>query len=314
MAAQVVSDIFDGYGLEVRHAMQTNLMRYDEARRDMLKKHFNCGLGSSLDYPNLYRRFGKLSGVEYNKHWIANYRRLKNDGIAVSAISVANKATLTTKPFDFVNYYFDQVGLDGMQVNFPFGGDFWLDPKELGQWLLELLDIWYKELPFFAISPFSNLYRRIHWDRGQLFYDGMCVLDADCTRGVIGIGPDGRVSQCDTWRGNDLCDNFGNMLSADSMQDIFEHPNRRRLSERWRSLTNCLKCKWWRVCGGGCPRRAVDAFGTIEHKDYYCETYRMLFSAIASRRNPEFDKRAMASFACTAPRPQREVREDRRFL
>lgn len=306
MAVSTVNEVFDGCGIEVRHAMQTNLMIYDDKRRDVLRKHFSSGLGSSLDYPNIYRRFGKLHGEEYNRRWIANYKRLIDDGLTVSSIAVANKETLRTPPAIFARYFLKTIGISGIQINFPFGDPFWLDPKELGSWLLELLNIWYDELGFFQVSPFSNLYRRIHWDRGQMFYDGMCVLDADCTRGVIGIGPTGKVSQCDTWRGDTLCDNFGNLLEDTSVEAIMEHPARRAISQRWKALSDCISCEWFKICGGGCARRAIEAYGTLNHKDYYCETYRMLYEAIAARRRSDWDRNANAVFACTSPRSAKE--------
>lgn len=306
MAVTTVDEVFEGCGIQVRHAMQTNLMVYDEKRRDVLRKHFSSGLGSSLDYPNMYRKFGSLTGEAYNQRWIANYNRLIEDGLTVSSIAVANKQMLETEPAVFANYFLKKVGISGIQINFPFGDPFWLDPKALGEWLIRLLDIWYDEMGFHQISPFSNLYRRIHWDRGQMFYDGMCVLDPDCTRGVIGIGPTGKVSQCDTWRGDTLCDNFGNLLETPSITDILEHPSRRAISERWKTLEQCIACEWFKICGGGCPRRALEAFGTISHRDYYCETYRMLFEAIASRRNDDWDRMANALSPCTSPRPPKE--------
>jgi radical SAM protein with 4Fe4S-binding SPASM domain len=307
MAVMTVNDVFAGYGIDVRHAMQTNLMRYDADRKVVLQKHFSVGMGSSLDYPNMHRKFGKLTGDDYNNHWIKNYRALKDDGLTVSTIAVANRQTLRTKPREFCDYFHKHVGIDGMQINFPFGGDFWLDPTDLGEWLLRLLDIWYAEMNFHQISPFGNLYRRIHWDRGQMFYDGMCVLDADCTRGVIGIGPTGRVSQCDTWRGDTICDDFGNLLDTSSIESILDHPARREISERWKTLSECIRCEWFRICGGGCPRRALEAHGTINRKDPYCETYKMLFSAIAERRHPVFDKRANAMYHVSSPDPNRSA-------
>lgn len=292
MAVDTVNQVFKMTGLDMKHAMQTNLMRYDESRRDLLLKYFQGAVGSSLDFPNIYRRFGALSGEDYNEHWIKNFQAARNDGLSLSVIALANKATLATDPEDFCDYYFNNVGVPSFQINFPFGGDYALDAHQLGTWLLRLLDVWYERLDFNTVSPFSYLYRRIHWDRGQILYDGNCSLDIDCTRGAIGIGPDGSVQQCDSWAAASPFGDYGNLLTTDSIDSIINHPNRRRMSERWRSLKECLDCQWFRICGGGCPRRAISTDGSIENKDHYCETYRMLFEAVARRQHPAFDCQA----------------------
>lgn len=306
MALDTVNQVFAGNGLSLTHAIQTNMMRYDETRRDLLLKYYQGGIGSSLDFPNLYRRFGALSGADYNEHWIKNFKTASNDGLSLSVIGLVNKATMATDPNDVCDYYLNNAGVSAFQINFPFGKNYALDPSQLGAWMLRLLDVWYETLDFDTISPFSYIYRRIHWDRGQLAYDGMCSLDIDCTRGAIGIGADGTVQQCDSWAGTSTCGNYGNLLT-DSIDSIINHPDRRRMSERWRSLKECLDCQWFRICGGGCPRRALSAYGSIENKDHYCETYRLLFEAIAARQNPGFDSQSRLMLSARPPTPQRNT-------
>lgn len=300
----IITDVFEGYGLNVSHAVQSNMMVMDQVRGDLVRRKFKYSLGSSLDYPNLYRRYGSLAGDEYNERWKRNYELLKSYGADTSAISLANVETIKTDPSAFLEYYFKHIGLNSVQINFPFGHGFWLDPLELGNWLRKMLDIWYEDLEFHQISPFSHIYRRIHWDRGQLFYDGLCALDIDCTRAVIGISHTGDVYQCDIWRHDTVGNDYGNLFNDANIADILNAPARQRLSDRWIHLKKCHQCPWARTCWGGCPRRAYESTGDLYQPDHYCETFRALFEGIANRRSARFDRCANAMSVNSRPGPQ----------
>ena len=68
--AETVSHVFSGCEISVRHRLQSNLISYNAKWKPVVERVFQNSIGSSLDYPNLYRGFPKLNGDRFNDIWL----------------------------------------------------------------------------------------------------------------------------------------------------------------------------------------------------------------------------------------------------
>ena len=274
---------FEGSGVKLEHHLQTNLLLYDSGRWKKTVKKFASGtISSSLDYPNLYRTAGKLSGEDYNRRWLEKKAEAEADGFRVSLISVPNPHSLKLGARQFYSYYRDTVQVDHLQVNFPFPGTGKgleaLDLDELSKFMVDLYMVWTQSGEVLNLSPFLSMRERLARNTGIL----PCPWGESCARSLIAVGPTGIVSQCDCWLATYEDYGFG-VLGKDSVSEILTSENRKIFQRRPYILaqhTECGECKYWGICYGGCAVRSYAFSGQFYGPDHYCQVYKSMFSAL----------------------------------
>ncbi|MBM3301750.1 MAG: hypothetical protein FJY85_17590, partial [Deltaproteobacteria bacterium] len=68
-AGRAISALMGRQGVGCKHFLQTNLMEYTPEWDQVIWELFDGSVGSSLDFPNIHRRFRGLSGDDYSEHW-----------------------------------------------------------------------------------------------------------------------------------------------------------------------------------------------------------------------------------------------------
>ncbi len=291
-AGRMIRSFMSNHNLKIKLYLQTNLMDYDPVWDPVIWELFDGTVGSSLDYPNVHRRFRGLSGDSYNEHWADRYRIARSRGLSASVISVPNKQTLSVSPSDFYRYYVDELGLKSIQLNTPFASgpashladQLFLDPSMLGDFLVGLLDVYFSGDDGVRLDPYEGIVERI--TLGDAAAKIPCFFCPNCVNGFFCVGPGGEVSQCDAWMGSYPDRNFGNLLESDDLGMLLTSPMRMKLAERTANLignSECLDCKYLPLCNGGCPVRAMSAEGSPDHPDPYCETYKKVFAFVEDR-------------------------------
>ncbi len=290
-AGALINSLMGEFGLRASHYLQTNLMDYSPQWDEVIFSLFHGTVGSSLDYPNMYRHYHGLSGERYNERWRRNYREALASGVDVSVITLPNRETLSLSPVDFYEYFVEKVGLPHFQVNTPFPGgpashirgDLLLDSGQLGRFLVGLLDVWLSRDQRITIAPFQSIAERMVTGEGARV---PCFFCSNCVHGFFCLGPTGEVGQCDCWISSYPEKGFGNVLDCESMDTIFQSPNRLELANRVSTLIRsgeCVGCAYFALCSAGCPVRAMSVYGSPHHKDPYCDTYKSVFAAIEER-------------------------------
>jgi radical SAM protein with 4Fe4S-binding SPASM domain len=288
---EIVSQVFGSSTIRIRHRIQSNLISYTSKCKPVIKKTFQNSIGSSLDYPSLYRGFPTTKKEQFNDIWLKYCNRARSDGIDVSVISVLNKESLEIPPIEFLKFYSNGMGISNMQLNFPFDlhshfkseSSFFLDPSELGKFLVDLFDTW--------IDESSSWYRKLHINPFCELIDVFsfaprpsrcnCIWSGNCADTFFSIGPDSSVGLCDCWVTSLPEFSFGN-LQTQTLDEISHSPVREKFAQRIESVmeSECADCPFLSVCFGGCIVRTYGNNGTIEGKDPYCEAYKMLFSSV----------------------------------
>ncbi len=264
--------------------IQTNLIGYEHKWNRVLGDMFSNQVGSSLDFPNLYRKV--IGGVpqDYNALWISRYREARASGVQVGVISLPNEETFRIGASKFYSYFVDVVGLGGFQVNTPFpGGPAQIDgPLKCDNFIrfsLDLIDKWLDDGHDrgIGISPFDGLL--------EYFKTGdtcglLCGMRGDCSRQFFCVDPHGNVSQCDCWVTSYPEFHFGNIFQCRKLSVLMKSRQRRTFEERPIRLienSDCIECEYLSTCHGGCAIRAYSANHDIFTKDPYCKAYRAIF-------------------------------------
>ncbi|MBM4328073.1 MAG: radical SAM protein [Deltaproteobacteria bacterium] len=288
-AGRRIDALFRGANLSARHFLQTNLMGYGPAWDSTLWELFDGMLGSSLDFPNVYRRYRGITGEAYNESWVARYREATSGGLHLSVISVPNKRTLDVSPLDFYRYYFDELGLKSVQLNTPFAagpsrrlaGEISLDARPLGDFLADLFEVYCSRDDGVTLDPFKSVIDRLVF--GDNAAKTPCFFCPNCVSSFFCVGPRGEIGQCDAWLGSYPENNFGNILESENLGDILVSPRRLELAARAENLirnSECLECAYMSLCNGGCPVRAKSGKGDLNQSDPQCEAYKKMFEAV----------------------------------
>ena len=287
-ANDLMQDIAERRGRSMTNFLQTNLLAYGDKWEPVVREVFGGSVGTSMDFPNLHRRMPGRPPEEYTARWMKNVREVLAAGFTVGVIAVPSVETLRAGASAFYDFFVREAGIFEFQVNSPFPGgttneakrSLPLDPYQLGEFLVELSDIWlahgfYKGV---KVSPLSEILDYFRY--GETIIP--CFWQANCANNFICVDPRGNVSQCDCWAASYPEMHFGNLFEASSLTTILKsNPVRREFLDRPGILVqsrDCAECEHLAFCHGGCPVRTYSSYGTLFEKDPYCETYKRLFS------------------------------------
>jgi uncharacterized protein len=288
---EIVSQVFKGSTIRVRHRLQSNLISYNSKWKPIIENIFQNSIGSSLDYPSLYRGFPTVRKDNFNDIWLKYCDRARADDIEVSVISVLNEVSLQIPPKEFLEFYSTRMGISNMQLNFPFdlnsqlGNEksFFLDPYDTGKFIVDLFDTWVDESsPWYRklhINPFCELIDVFSFAPKPSRCN--CIWSGNCADTFFSIGPDSSVGLCDCWVTSLPEFSYGN-LQSQTLCEISRSKVKKIFGQRIESVmdSDCADCPFLSICFGGCIIRTYGKSGTIENKDPYCEAYKMLFSRV----------------------------------
>lgn len=292
---EIVCHVFSASRISIRHRLQSNLIAYTSEWKPLIEKIFDSSIGSSLDYPNLYRLSSGISANQFNEEWLGYCNKVRLDGIDVGVISVVNEESLKIPAEDFLEFYSVKMGLSSLQLNFPFdiptdrkankdlNESFYLNQSGLGKFLVNLFDVWIDEDSGWhskiSINPFNELIDVFSLAPRSSRCN--CIWSGNCADTFFTIGPDSSVGLCDCWVTSLPSFSFGN-LQTQSLDEISKNDIRQRFRQRIDAIleSSCADCSFLGVCFGGCIIRTFGRFSTINRKDPYCGAYKALFSRV----------------------------------
>lgn len=289
-AFDIIQEVSAAHRVRINHYIQTNLINYSPAWLPVLTGMFNSSLGSSLDFPNLYRKLPGSDPAGYDAIMREKIKQAQLAGLHVGVIAVPNEQTFLLGAHRFYDYYVNQLKLTDFQVNTPFAGGtvsqakltYPLDNEQLSKFFIELIDIWITEgyERGIQVGPFDRLLNYfLEGDQGLL-----CIWGENCANEFFCIDPLGNLSQCDCWAASYPDFHFGNLLDTGSLESLLANSRvRQRFLDRPACLMEqeeCIDCPYLSLCHGGCPVRAYTMNNRLRSKDPYCATYKAIFSHI----------------------------------
>ena len=79
---------------QFKHYLQSNLIGYSRRWNPIIASMFNNEISTSMDFPNVHRRFGNRGPEHYTEVWERNLQQVRDAGIQVGLIALLTEATL----------------------------------------------------------------------------------------------------------------------------------------------------------------------------------------------------------------------------
>ncbi|HEY0461368.1 MAG TPA: radical SAM protein [Pyrinomonadaceae bacterium] len=285
-AYDIIGNLAQTRGKTIDHGMQTNMIAYTPRWDPIIKKMFGGSVGTSMDYPNHYRRLKNGSAEEYTRIWRQNVKTARENGIGVGVISVLNQATLEIGAERFYSFFVDELGIKSFQVNTPFPGgetnetkqNLALENEVLSRFFIDLTDIWLERgyRNGVSLNPIDELVKHFSSEQSCL----PCIWQTNCADEFISIDARGFVAQCDCWVTSYPEYFFGNIFEHESLAELLRtSPARAEFIARPMAIIDqgCIECDYLSICHGGCPVRTYTKKQKLNEKDPYCSLYKALF-------------------------------------
>lgn len=267
--------------LAVHNALQTNGYLIDERWCEFFcKNEFLIGLSvdGTMKTHNLNRLDVNREGT-YERCMRAA-ELMKHYGVEFNILTVVNRQTAPKirkiyQDYERRGFHYQQyiACLDPLASE-PGKEKYSLLPQMYGEFLTELFQLWYDDWKE-GRQPYIRLFEN---------YIGIFLgyPPESCEQsGVCGyqhvVEADGRVYPCDFYMLDEY--ELGN-LNEIGFQEIRENRKKIRFVEN--SMNHgeeCRACTYFHVCRGGCNRNRILNETTGSRRNYFCESYRMLFDA-----------------------------------
>jgi len=289
-AEEIIGRAAERRGKVVEHSLQTNMIGYSPKWNGVIAGMFGNSVGTSMDYPNLYRKAKNRAPEHYTAMWTRNVREAREAGIQVGVISIPNKETVRLGAESFYSYFVDELGITDFQVNTSFSGGEINDAKKesilemdgLAGFFADLTRIWVERgyEKGVKLGPIDQLMSHFRGEGACL----PCIWRPNCTDEFVSIDARGHVAQCDCWVTSYPDYWFGNIFDDVSFTELMQKSKARQKfqarPERLMKDESCVGCDYLSICHGGCPVRTYSITGDFFVKDPYCQVYKAMFSTM----------------------------------
>ncbi len=289
-AQELIRKAADARGKRIEHSLQSNMIGYSRKWNKIIAEMFGNSVGTSMDFPNLYRKAKNRPPEHYTALWTRNVREARDAGIQIGVIAIPNKETVRLGAARFYSYFVDELEIADFQVNTSFSGGEQNDAKKesildmdgLSQFFADLTRVWVERGygKGVKLGPLDELMNHFTGEGGCL----PCIWRQNCADEFVSIDARGYVAQCDCWVTSYPDYWFGNIFGPESFTELIEKsPARKQFQARPEALMeheSCLGCDYLSICHGGCPVRTYSITGDFFVKDPYCQVYKALFSTM----------------------------------
>ena len=93
-ARDVIDRAADSRNINVRNYIQSNMIGYSKEWNPIIAEMFDNSVGTSMDYPNRYRKLPGGSAADFDAVWIRNVRQAQDAGIHIGVIALPDAETL----------------------------------------------------------------------------------------------------------------------------------------------------------------------------------------------------------------------------
>ena len=267
-------------GTRITNTLQTNGILLNSEFAAFLAE-YNFLVGVSLDgdasLHNIYRRTYGNKGTHAKV--VKGINCLRKVGGAYNVLSVINRVSV--KNPQLLYQYLVGSGYNYLQfipcVEFENDGratDFSVEPKDWGEFLLAIFDLWYAhDRDNVSIRFFDTVLNYLISARRNA-----CTIGTDCRKYFV-VEYNGDIFPCDfyvtpqTRLGNTLTQKFSELYASDAYAAF--GARKRDLAE------SCRICSYREICQGDCPRNRVVADNEII--SYLCAGWKIFFDGAIER-------------------------------
>ncbi|MCP5119175.1 MAG: SPASM domain-containing protein, partial [bacterium] len=159
---------------------------------------------------------------------------------------------------------------------------FTITPEQYGRFLCETFDLWWPDRRKFRIRFFDNLAEALAG-----MHPGTCTMHETCDSYVV-VEYNGDIYPCDFfveggWK-------LGN-ITLDSWPEIARRQRRYEFAGK-KAVPHeiCQQCEWLSICKRGCPKFRHAQHRQFEDLDYFCQSYKMIYSKAVGPLRAEVKK------------------------
>lgn len=261
----------------ISNSIQTNGTLINEEWAAFFRE-YNFLVGVSLDGPEGINDARRITGSGKGsfRSIMKGIEILRKAGVDFNILTVLHENNIN-HPKELMNFYkengftyvqfipcMDFQAQDTSQV-----GTFLITPKEYGDFLCEVFDIWYNDgNPEMSIRFFDNMLAVYLHQQPQI-----CTNQKTCPTTLV-FEQNGDAYPCDFFIDPQF--KLGN-IGIDSLDTILHNEKMDRFLSMKPSLPeSCVSCEFLQLCHGGCPRNRMNENGLYE-VDYFCSSFKQVY-------------------------------------
>lgn len=275
---------YNGRGLSISNAIQTNgTLLNDEWSQFFSENHFLVGvsLDGTCKLNDLYRVDALCNGTSESvlkgiallqKHFVSfNILCVVTNDVAQHAHEVLE----ALRGYENLQFIPCLNTLDGT------GGAYSLSAEAYGKFLVQSYQVYenaYHNGHYVSIRNFDNYLLLLMGRQPE-----MCAMQGACGQYYYLVEADGSVYPCDFY----VLDEWyiGN-INTSSFVKLSQSKVGARFVESSRKVSEqCLACKWFGLCRGGCRRDRLTTIDTALSQNRFCQSYQYFFSICAKNMN-----------------------------
>lgn len=263
----------------ISFSIQTNLTLLNDDYSNLFKK-YNVNVGFSLDGCNQTQNQLRVDafGNSTYENVICNYKKACDIGLSPGAIITINRFHLNKEKelLDFIESMHLKCNI---RPAYPVDSNtYCMTPNEYAIFFNRLFDIWLENESYetFNIGEFESIVREILGGKKEC---RGCSKSECCSKNFLSIDTMGRCYPCNRLHG--IQEFYLGNLSKESVDVIIQRSISKNIN-RWEKLKNteCINCEIQDFCYGGCPAIAYSVYGNYYRKDYFCESFRLIFKHV----------------------------------
>ncbi len=270
-------------GTAVVNNIQTNGTLIDEEFVEFCKEH-KFKVGISLDGPEyIHNHHRKNVGGRGSFDAVTRGVRLCQERkVPVSVVAVVT--AYSAKFPDEIYRFFLASDVKSFIFNPAFEPDqegrlcdFSVHDRDFADFMERILELWLED-----DDPEINIRQLTEPLQGMLGGElSACIYSGQCSR-FLDIYPNGDVKPCHSFLGESV--RLGNILEQ-PLSEIVASENYQEFSQHVQRLPQeCLECRWFSICHGGCTdHRNLKVGGRYYEKYVYCGSRKRVFGLLEER-------------------------------
>ena len=284
---KLIEYIENNYPGKFKYLMQSNMLLYNSEWFELVKNN-NIILTTSYDF---FTDIRNIKG-NVNKYWDIWYKNIKQ--FQKDMTNYTQKQfypyiinIVTKQNYTKYNEIYEIAKKEKFNIRYnnywKVGrGDnnsdkYYIEPEEYGKFLINLLNLYIEDIKNnnfdknLIIYPIHYFYEKILKN-----YELECPWINNCAGMSLLLENDGTLYNCHTF--SDIKKfSYGNIFKINDLQEITKTDNFKKLYNRRLKLPNdCLKCKYYKYCKGGCMRDSYindKSFGDLYSKTWGCKAW-----------------------------------------
>ncbi|WP_246586559.1 anaerobic sulfatase maturase [Cytobacillus gottheilii] len=241
-------------------------------------KEYNFLVGVSLDGPEDINDARRVtgSGKGSYKRIMRGIEYLKEANADFNILTVLHENNIT-RAADLMKFYQQQnfpfvqfipcMDFRAQEINKP--GVFLITPKQYGDFLCDIFDVWYNDgMPQTSIRFFDDMLA-VYLNQ----HAGLCSHLETCPKHLV-LEQNGDAYPCDFFIHEEY--RLGN-VGVDSLEDLLTNELMENFHDLKPNLPNqCKSCEFLHLCHGGCPRNRVKS-NNESCVEYFCESHKQAY-------------------------------------